>query len=385
MRTLLIIDREGVDALIEALRERGYAVVGPTVRAGGIVYGDIAATSDLPVGVRDHQDAGTYRLEDRGDDALFGYVVGPQSWKQFLNPPRVSIWSGRRGDDGIEADAPPAPPRYAFFGVRPCEVAAMQVQDAIYLPVADTVYGPRRDAGFVVAVNCTEPGGTCFCTSMGTGPGIGEGYDLALTEVIGSEVHHFLIESGSDEGEEVLRSLADARVAQPGEAELASRLVEDAAGRMGREMDTEGLKEVLQANLLNSRWDDVASRCLTCTNCTMACPTCFCSTVEDELSLDGGVAERHRVWDSCFSLDFSYIHGGSLRSSATARYRQWMTHKLASWQDQFGMIGCVGCGRCITWCPVGIDITEEAAAIRDTDVRTEYTVIGDPDLRRRTS
>jgi formate hydrogenlyase subunit 6/NADH:ubiquinone oxidoreductase subunit I len=259
----------------------------------------------------------------------------------------------------------------------------MSVQDAVYMPVGDSVYGPRRQAAFVVAVNCTEPGGTCFCASMGTGPGARDGFDLAITEVVGPGDHYFLVESGTDEGEEVLASLAGTRRAEADEAATGERLVTEAAGRMGRTLDTVDVKELLQGNLVNRRWDEVAARCLTCANCTMVCPTCFCSTMEDDLSIDGTVAERRRVWDSCFSLDFSFIHGGPLRASASARYRQWMTHKLASWQDQFGMIGCVGCGRCITWCPVGIDITAEAAAIRDSDVRTAYTVVGDPDLRRR--
>jgi sulfhydrogenase subunit beta (sulfur reductase) len=111
----------------------------------------------------------------------------------------------------------------------------------------------------------------------------------------------------------------------------------------------------------------VASRCLGCANCTLACPTCFCASVSDTTDLEGETAARVRRWDSCFTLDHSYIHGGSVRASLRARYRQWLTHKLASWIDQFGVSGCVGCGRCITWCPVGIDITEEVAAIRARD------------------
>ncbi len=137
---------------------------------------------------------------------------------------------------------------------------------------------------------------------------------------------------------------------------------------MGRSMDTSGIKELLYRNLDHPCWENVASRCLTCANCTMVCPTCFCAAVEDTTDLTGERAERWRRWDSCFTMDFSYIAGGSVRSSPKARYRQWMTHKLASWIDQFGTSGCVGCGRCITWCPVGIDITEEVRAIRETPV-----------------
>jgi ferredoxin len=132
---------------------------------------------------------------------------------------------------------------------------------------------------------------------------------------------------------------------------------------MTRAVRTEGIRELLAATLDHPRWDDVASRCLTCTNCTLVCPTCFCSTVEDVTDLTGRTAERWRRWDSCFTLGHSYLHGGSVRSTARDRYRQWLTHKLGTWIDQFGHSGCVGCGRCITWCPVGIDITEEVAAL----------------------
>ena len=136
------------------------------------------------------------------------------------------------------------------------------------------------------------------------------------------------------------------------------------AGRPLGRRDTFELKELLYANAESPIWDAVAERCLSCTNCTAVCPTCFCTSVEDVTDLSGDVAGRERVWDSCFNADFSYIHGGTVRGSTRSRYRQWMTHKLGSWIDQFGMSGCVGCGRCITWCPAAIDITEEAAALR---------------------
>ena len=120
---------------------------------------------------------------------------------------------------------------------------------------------------------------------------------------------------------------------------------------------------LLRRNLEHRAWSRVAERCLGCANCTMVCPTCFCATVEDTTDLSGAIAERRRKWDSCFTCEFSSIHGGSIRRSGAARYRQWMTHKLSSWWQQFETSGCVGCGRCIVWCPVGIDITEEAHAI----------------------
>ena len=153
--------------------------------------------------------------------------------------------------------------------------------------------------------------------------------------------------------------------------EAALAVTDEAAKRMGRQLDTTGLPELLAANREHPRFAEVAGRCLTCGNCTSVCPTCFCTSVEDVNDLADGSAERWRVWDTCFSVDYSYIHGGSVRRSPEARYRQWLTHKFGTWVDQFGTSGCVGCGRCITWCPVGIDVTEELAAIRATEGEVE--------------
>jgi len=373
-----VIDREGVDALIQVLIDRGYEVVGPTVRGQTILYDSITSTEDLPVGLRDRQEAGTYRLEERGDGALFGYVVGPQSFRRFTTPPGAVFWKGVRSNDGFETVEPEEPPKYAFFGARPCEVAALKIQDDVYFTAGDSLYTERRNRSFTVAVNCTEPAPTCFCDSLGTGPGVSEGYDIALTEVIDGDRHIFLAEAGSAEGSDVLSRLTD-REALDEELVNAHRMVVRAADHMGRYLDTDGLKEVLQSNLENPYWDEIAKRCLSCTNCTLVCPTCFCSSIEDHLSLDGSEAERIRTWDSCFTLEFSYVNGGPVRPSTGPRYRQWLNHKLASWQDQFGSIGCVGCGRCITWCPVGIDITKEAAVIRERDVRR--VAVGTPSVR----
>lgn len=361
-----VIEPGMLDALIGALAAAGYTVLGPTVRDGAIVYSQIAAARDLPQGWTDRQDAGSYRLERRDDGAYFGFAVGPHAWKQFLHPPVEALWHARLGEQGVEFVAEPKPDtRFAFIGVRACELHAIAIQDKVFLqgPFGDAAYAARREDCFIVAVNCGTAGGTCFCTSMGTGPQARSGFDVALTEVIDADGHRFVAEAGSDRGGDLLRTLP-ARAATAEDAEAAARVVERTAASMGRTLDTAGIRDLLQANLEHARWDDVAQRCLSCANCTMVCPTCFCTAVEDVSALDGQTAQRVRKWDSCFTMDFSYIHGGSVRHTAKARYRQWLTHKLSSWIDQFGTSGCVGCGRCITWCPAGIDLTEEVAAIR---------------------
>jgi sulfhydrogenase subunit beta (sulfur reductase) len=373
--TKVTLSLDGLQALIEALATRGYQVLGPTARDGAIVYEEIAGITDLPAGWTDHQDAGRYRLERRDDDALFGYAVGPQSWKRFLHPPIERMWQAQRTADGFTVTADQdTVPKFAFFGVRACELHAIAIQDKVFVggPYVDASYQRRRHDNFIVAVNCGQAGGTCFCVSMNTGPKADAGFDLALTELLDGGRHRFLIEVGSAAGADVLAALPH-QAASAEDSAAADAVVARTRDRMGRKLDTNGIKELLQGNPTHPRWDDVAKRCLTCANCTMVCPTCFCTTVEDHSDLAGQTAERVRRWDSCFTLDFSYIHGGSVRTETSSRYRQWITHKLASWIDQFGTSGCVGCGRCITWCPVGIDITEEAAAIRATASASKET------------
>ena len=367
----VLLDRAGLQALLDALAARGFDVIGPTLRDGAIVYDRIARIAALPAGWTDRQDAGRYRLERRADAALFGYAVGPQSWKRFLHPPEELLWRAHRQADGFAiAPAPPPPAPCAFIGVRACELHAIAIQDRVFLGGAhqDPGYAVRRQGAFLVAVNCGTAAGTCFCASMGTGPRAEAGFDLVLTEVIDAASHVFLAVPGSDAGAALLAALPT-RPAGPEAAAAAEAVVARTQASLGRQLDTVGLKELLQANPEHPRWDEVAARCLACANCTMVCPTCFCTSVADHTDLAGIEAERVKRWDSCFTADFSFIHGGSVRASGKSRYRQWMTHKLAHWIDQFGSSGCVGCGRCIAWCPVGIDITAEAAAIRATPGR----------------
>ena len=335
------------------------------------MYDELVDLGDLPAGWTDEQDGGSYRLHRRDDEALFGYVVGPHSWKKYLHPPRERLWAARRENGEIRlTEMTETTPKLAFLGVRSCELHAIEIQDRVFLDAEfrSEAYASRRAGAFIVAVNCGEARGNCFCVSMDTGPKAAGGFDLALTEILTPDRHDFLVEVGSLRGSEVLSEVSS-RPAGEADHEAARIAVERAAGQMGRQLDTTGIKELLQSNQDHPRWDDVAARCLTCANCTMVCPTCFCTSVEEVTGLDGQHAERWQRWDSCFTMDFSYIHGGSVRRSAKSRYRQWMTHKLAHWIDQFGTSGCVGCGRCITWCPVGIDITEEVAAIRASDAR----------------
>ena len=366
--------------LLAALDRLGYQMVGPTLRDGQLLYGDLVGVADLPVGWTDAQEPGVFSLQPRDDQALFGYGVGQQSWKQLLFPSHHLLWRAERHGEGFQI-IPPAEnvPRYAFIGVRACDLKAMAVQDRVFFkgPYVDPVYRARREQAFILAVNCGGRGcGTGFCVSMGSGPRATSGFDLALTEVLEEGQHYFLMEVGTGRGAGVLGSVPQ-RPAAAAEIGAADRVVAAMTASLGRQLETRGLKELLYRNYEHPRWDEVTARCLNCGNCTWVCPTCFCHTVEDVTDLTGAVAARWRRQDVCFTVDYSYIHGGSIRSSPRSRYRQWLTHKLATWHDQFGCSGCVGCGRCLTWCPVGIDLTEEVRAIRDNEVPRKETEHGD--------
>ena len=353
LMTSAVIDAGGLQHLVSLLIHRGYRVVGPTVSDNAIVLAELTSADELPTGWGVDVGPGHYRLRRRDDDALFGHSAGPQSWKQFLHPPRQQLWSS----DGIE---PEDPPTYAFLGVRACDLAAIAVLNGV---LGESAYPDKGFVGrlgriFVVAVNCTEPGGLCFCASMGTGPAVGPGYDLALTERIDDGGRRYVVEVGSDDGAEVLAALPQ-RDAEKAEIDSARDDVAAAADKMGRQMPAGDLRNLLIESRESPHWDEVASRCLTCGNCTMVCPTCFCTSVDDVTDLTGQHAERWMEWASCFEFDFTFVHEGSVRQSGPSRYRHWLTHKLGTWHDQFGTSGCVGCGRCIAWCPTGIDITEE--------------------------
>ena len=369
-----VIDLDGLHALVGVLRERGFCVVGPTRRDDAIVYDEITSADDLPAGWTEVQEAATYRLERRDDEARFGYPVGPHSWKRWLLPARTRLWRARRADGGrtefIEESPPERP--FACLGVRPCDLHAIAVQDRVFLEGAfvERDYAARRDGAFLIAVNCGTPGGTCFCASMGTGPRAESGFDLALTELVGDR-HRFVVEAGTERGEEVLGDLM-ARPATSDDVDEALRVTHEAVALMGRSVESFDLRDLLARNVEHPRFAAAAERCLTCGNCTLVCPTCFCTSVDDVNVLADGGVERWRRWDSCYSQEYSYIHGGNVRPSSRARYRQWLTHKFGTWIDQFGTSGCVGCGRCITWCPVGIDVTEELAAIRAADGEVDH-------------
>ena len=363
-----VLPAKALDSLFTLLVHEGFQPVGPVVYDGHLKLDAMSTVGDLPQGWTTAADAGIFRLARRGDQAYFGFNLGQESWKNFLFPSRLPLVKSQHLDNRItfEPIADTAPP-YALIGVRACELAALSVHDRTLRdgPYPDPTYTARRQALFIVAVNCTESDAACFCASLGTGPGVESGFDLALTELVNAEGHVFLVRAGSAKGAAIMAKLP-CQPATPAQQEQARELIQAAARSQTRSMKTSDLPGLFYDNYEHPQWDDVAARCLSCSNCALVCPTCFCHVIVDQVDLEGEQAERWRYWDVCHMLDHSYIHGGWIRTTTRSRYRQWLTHKLATWIDQFGCLGCIGCGRCLVWCPVAIDLTAEIRAIRET-------------------
>jgi ferredoxin len=351
--------------LIDTLKAEGYRCVGPVTKDGAIVYEDIDTASQLPFGVHDIQQPGSYRLESETEETTrryFAWANGPQNLKPLLFVPREKIWSASMNADGslaFEAAQAQAKPT-AVLGVRACDVAALDLLDKHYLHPdhPDPLYQARRENLLLVGVNCTHPAATCFCVSTGDGPQVREGVDIILSELDDG----FLVKALSDTGRSIVGQLP-VQESSSAQWDQAIAEIEQGAEQQQRKVPLRNMQPYLLAKLEHPRWSDVASRCLSCGNCTSVCPTCFCHNQVEETALDGSHTDHYRQWDSCFSKGHSYIHGIVIREETLPRYRQWLTHKFGTWHAQYGRSGCVGCGRCITWCPVGIDVTEELAAL----------------------
>jgi len=359
----ITIEKQAFNLLLSHLKEEGYLSIGPRVKNESLVYEEIESLDDLPQGYSTEQKPGYFRLIREKHSRYFDIIPGAHSWKQFLFPSSVELFTLHKNGKGWKNTTQPTEtPSYAFIGVRACELAAIQIQDNIFMrsDFTDPTYRARRQRVFILSVNCTHPAGSCFCTSMGTGPRTKEMFDLSLTEL--DDV--FVLTIGS----QIARRMMTGIPFEDASGYILTNVehkLNNAEQQMRRKLDTSDLPELIIEHLDHPYWNEIGKRCLSCGNCTQVCPTCFCWDTMDEMSLDGNTTKRTRVWDSCFNPGYSHQAGGNTRPTIYSRYRQWLSHKLGTWKQQYGTLGCIGCGRCITWCPAEIDITEEIAALRN--------------------
>ena len=255
-----------------------------------------------------------------------------------------------------------------LLGVHACDLNAILRQDRLFSSeYVDPYYLRRRESSAIVALTCTDVGENCFCASLGTGPTIEEGYDLLLTDLGGS----YLVEVGTDRGREMIQGLAlrDASGADLAEKE---RRVKEVLAKFKKSIRMEGLAELASNSPDHEVWTLIGEKgglagcfpCLSCGNCSMVCPTCYCYEVADipDLSFEAGV--RSRELDSCQVLEYAAVAlGGNFRSDRKSRVRHWMMCKFGAAGGQINS-SCVGCGRCIRSCPAHIDLTEVAKSLR---------------------
>ncbi len=366
------LPRDQLQQLFDNLQRSGHQIYGPQVRDGAIVYAPLKSTSALPQGVEDHHAPASYRLINNGSEHWFDWVSTAQGVKPLLFRPRETLWRATRDTTGAPHFEDPAnsTEKLAIIGLRACDLAALRLQDRHFLSVnhsPDPFYAARRQHLFIIAINCTRAVESCFCSSTGDGPRCDPtaGFDIAMTELDSG----FVITSATPQGRQVTKPLT-LRSASKAECDEAAQH-EANATRQVRAVPSQNMRDTLFNALDHPQWDKIASRCLSCGNCTSVCPSCFCYSEQSEAELDGSSSEQQREWDSCFTPGHSYMHGITLRHDTRLRYRQWLTHKFAGWHDQYGRSGCTGCGRCITWCPPGIDLTAELAILNRAGGETD--------------
>lgn len=355
------LPRNQLQTLLDVLAAEGYDCVGPTVLDDVIQYRPISQVSQLPKGISDQQTPGRYRLQHLTHEHFFSWTHSAQGLKPLSFAPREPLWTVQQATDETLEFLPctPAIKPTAVIGVRACDLAALDLQDRHFLQPdnPDPYYQARRETLLLIAVNCSQSAETCFCVSTGDGPACKTGYDLALTELEDG----FVIDAATDQGQAIAARLPlqEAHINQTDQAALSVQR----ASKQQRRLPEGNHETLLFNNLEHPHWQTVAERCLSCGNCTAVCPTCFCHSEQDLPTLDGRQSTHQRQWDSCFTLGHGHLHGLAIRSDTRTQYRQWLTHKLGSWHSQYGRSGCVGCGRCIVWCPVGIDLTAEMAVL----------------------
>lgn len=351
--------RKDLQLLLDALHAAGYSCIGPQVDGNNLCYKPISNITQLPYNQQDKQAPGNYKIIANDQQRYFAWANGSEAIKPLTFASRELLWQVKRQDDGKLEFIPVIPDSQpvAILGVKACDLAALHLQDQHFAfnTYVDHYYNARRRPLFLLAVDCSHPADTCFCAATGDGPNARSGFDVALTELDDG----FLLRSKSKKGADIVQKLPtkDPTTYQLSQAEKQQQqAISQQQRTLGK---TSNLESKLFMNLEHPRWEEIATRCLACGNCTSVCPTCFCHNEVEDADLDGSQSKHYRQWDSCFTLAHSYMHSLVLRDKISYRYRQWLTHKFGSWHEQYGRSGCVGCGRCITWCPVGIDVTVE--------------------------
>jgi ferredoxin len=322
-----LLQREKLSQLVDALLE-DHEVVAPT---SDLAYGQIRSGAEL-------------HLSDNKPT---------QSLKGFFFPPREVLFESRRTEDGLElvpsssSDAP-----RVIVAARPCDVASLPVLDKLFgWDYQDSSYFQRRQRTTIISLACDPPPKDCFCVSLGGSPAGIEGSDLLLTPL--RDAYHVLIIT--ERGKALVEKYAQFfEESDEQHNQERARLEDEWRAQVTKEIDADRLREALDFD--SGAWEMLAQQCVDCAICTFLCPTCHCFDIQDEG--DNAHAIRLRLWDSCARQDFTEMAVHQPRPNHFSRYRQRLMHKFKYYPENFGRVLCVGCGRCIQYCPAGVDITK---------------------------
>jgi sulfhydrogenase subunit beta (sulfur reductase) len=342
-----VTTKDDLTAWLDDLAER-LTLIAPTAVQEQIFYRPVATSSEI----------------------VFDFGKADLPVKEYFLPSTHVLLSIERGEDGVRLEEPALDGQRVAFGLRPCDARALRVMDALFLDQepADPYYAERREKTTLVGLACREMGDECFCTSLGLAPDDASDVDLMLTEIGegGEGSARYAVQVVTEKGAKILGSLSL--------VEVEGTVPMPTAGDKTPILEA----EAWPAHFDQAYWARVADRCLSCRVCTYVCPTCRCFDVRDYGTLDGaspeagvepvegaspepveGGVERLRAWDSCMSEGYRRIAGGhNPRPTKADRLRNRFYCKFCYYPRDFGPVACVGCGRCISNCPVNVDIVE---------------------------
>jgi sulfhydrogenase subunit beta (sulfur reductase) len=325
-----VVEKKKLAALGKAIIADGYRLFGPVLQDDGIVLAE-------------------FDEEPEFDLAYKNFKMSPKEF--FL--PQSEVVCRFCGGEAIEGEAAPEEKR-VIFGLRPCDARAIWLMDKVFLedPV-DVYYEEKRKNTVVISLACSDPEDTCFCSSVGGSPAGSEGSDILVFD-LGEEL---VFDPVTARGEDFLGQFSKVtRDAAKKEIAEKDRIAEEGSSQMEK-LSLDGIAEKLAASYDSEMWDAPSQKCLGCGTCTFFCPTCHCFDVTDETFK--GEGRRVRTWDSCmYSLFTLHASGHNPRPSQKERTRQRFMHKFSYSKENHGELFCVGCGRCITHCPVNLDLRE---------------------------
>ena len=327
----------------------------------GELFDAIAAKQTLYIPADREDGAAEYKKYESGM-TLTKELNTVRSAKDFFFPQTENLVDFKMEGKNIEVkDVREECEDFVVFGVRACDARSFTILDKVFLvePV-DSFYKNRRDHGTVVTMACTRPAETCFCKTFGIDPTVPEG-DAACFD----DGENIFFLANNDKGQAFIDSISS--MLEEGDATKLSEVQEQARAIMEKlplaKLSTENFGgDKLNEYFNSDKWADLSEACLGCGTCTFVCPTCQCYDIRD-FDTGHGI-KRFRCWDSCMYSDFTKMAHGNPRLTQLERFRQRFMHKLVYFPaNNNGEFGCVGCGRCLSKCPISMNIVKVMKAL----------------------